>query len=148
MTTRAEIVAEARSWLGTPYHHQARLKGVGVDCAGLLIGVARNLGMVPPDMDVSNYPRQPDGVSLLAACDRWMQRVDLRDLLPGDAIAVRFETDPQHLGILGDYRASGLSIIHSADQRGHVRGKVLEHRLMPFFEGRVVTGYRFPGVLD
>ena len=36
-----DIVTEARTWVRTPYHHQARLKGVGVDCAGLVIGVAR-----------------------------------------------------------------------------------------------------------
>jgi cell wall-associated NlpC family hydrolase len=36
---RPDIVEEARSWLGTPYHHQAALKGVGCDCIGLLRGV-------------------------------------------------------------------------------------------------------------
>jgi NlpC/P60 family putative phage cell wall peptidase len=33
----------ARSWIGTPYRHQAALKGVGCDCLGLLIGVWREL---------------------------------------------------------------------------------------------------------
>jgi NlpC/P60 family putative phage cell wall peptidase len=35
------IVAEARSWIGTPYHHQASLKGVGCDCIGLVRGIWR-----------------------------------------------------------------------------------------------------------
>lgn len=39
--TRAAIVAEARSWLGTPYRHQASLKGVGCDCLGLVRGIWR-----------------------------------------------------------------------------------------------------------
>ena len=39
--TQAAIVAEATSWLGTPYRHQASLKGVGCDCLGLLRGVWR-----------------------------------------------------------------------------------------------------------
>ena len=43
MTDSAKIVAQARSWLGTPYHHQARLKGVGCDCLGLLRGLWRAL---------------------------------------------------------------------------------------------------------
>jgi cell wall-associated NlpC family hydrolase len=30
---RAAVVAEARSWLGTPFHHQGRVKAAGVDCA-------------------------------------------------------------------------------------------------------------------
>ena len=49
---RATIVAAARGWIGTPYRHQAALKGVGCDCLGLLIGVWRELGgeagAVPP----------------------------------------------------------------------------------------------------
>jgi len=35
------VIAEARSWIGTPYRHQASLKGVGCDCLGLLRGVWR-----------------------------------------------------------------------------------------------------------
>lgn len=34
---RLAVVAEARSWLGTPYHHRAAIRGVGVDCALLLL---------------------------------------------------------------------------------------------------------------
>jgi NlpC/P60 family putative phage cell wall peptidase len=40
---RRAIVVAARSWIGTPYRHQAALKGVGCDCLGLLIGVWREL---------------------------------------------------------------------------------------------------------
>jgi NlpC/P60 family putative phage cell wall peptidase len=35
------ILEEARSWIGTPYQHQASLKGVGCDCIGLVRGVWR-----------------------------------------------------------------------------------------------------------
>lgn len=34
-----QAVAEAITWLGTPYHHQGRVKGVGVDCGTLLCEV-------------------------------------------------------------------------------------------------------------
>lgn len=43
---RAAIVAEARTWLRTPYHAGARLKGVGVDCAQLVIGVYAGAGVI------------------------------------------------------------------------------------------------------
>lgn len=33
------LIAEARSWCGTPYRHQASCKGAGADCLGLLRGV-------------------------------------------------------------------------------------------------------------
>jgi NlpC/P60 family putative phage cell wall peptidase len=52
---RATIVAEARTWLGTPYHHAAKIKGVGVDCLTLLIGVYENVGLIPPTT-VEHYP--------------------------------------------------------------------------------------------
>ena len=43
----AAVVAAARSWLGTPYRHQASLKGAGADCLGVVRGVWREL--VGPD---------------------------------------------------------------------------------------------------
>ena len=43
--TPYDIVTQARTWIGTPYHHAAAVKGVGSDCTGLLIGVARELGI-------------------------------------------------------------------------------------------------------
>src|SRR5690242_12458263 len=41
MPTRTRIIAEARAFIGTPYRHQASLKGVGCDCLGLVRGVWR-----------------------------------------------------------------------------------------------------------
>lgn len=52
---RAAVVAEAESWLRTPYHHSARVKGAGVDCAQILIGVYSNVGLVDP-FDTGEYP--------------------------------------------------------------------------------------------
>ncbi len=51
MATGLEVVRVARTWLGTPYHHQGRVKGAGVDCAGLSVGVAKELGL--SDVDVT-----------------------------------------------------------------------------------------------
>ena len=39
----ARVIAIARSWLGTPYHDQASLRGVGCDCLGLARGVWREI---------------------------------------------------------------------------------------------------------
>lgn len=51
---RAAVVNEAMSWLGTPYHHHARVKGVGVDCAQILIAVYSSLGLAP-GIDPGHY---------------------------------------------------------------------------------------------
>ena len=37
------IVTAARAWIGTPYLHQASVRGVGCDCLGLLRGVWRDV---------------------------------------------------------------------------------------------------------
>jgi NlpC/P60 family putative phage cell wall peptidase len=144
MTTRAEVVREAREWVGTAYQHQQRAKGVAVDCAGLVIGVARALVLVPPDFDVTGYARQPDGVSLLAHCDRWMVRLHEAEMQAGDVIVMRFESDPCHFAILGDHRA-GLSMIHALRTRDG-GGRVIEHRLAPHHLQQLVAVYQLPGV--
>ena len=46
----ARVIAIARSWLGTPYHDQASLRGVGCDCLGLARGVWREA--VGPEVSV------------------------------------------------------------------------------------------------
>jgi NlpC/P60 family putative phage cell wall peptidase len=53
---RALVVAAARSWIGTPYHHAADVKGHGVDCAMLLVRVYCDLGLVEP-FDPRPYTR-------------------------------------------------------------------------------------------
>ena len=52
---RARVVAEALTWLGTPYHHRAKLKGVGVDCAQLPLAVYAGAGIIE-DFDTGDYP--------------------------------------------------------------------------------------------
>lgn len=146
MIHRAAIVAEARSWLGTPYQHQARLKGAAVDCIGLVIGVARAVGAVAPDFDFNGYSRQPDGVSLLRECDLLMAgRVEEGAMRPGDVIVTRYAKDPCHFGILTDYPAGGLAVVHALGSRDG-RGAVIEHRLSQASAHRFVTAYRLPGV--
>jgi NlpC/P60 family putative phage cell wall peptidase len=146
---RHDVVAEARTWLGTPFHHQARVRGVGVDCAGLVIGVSRALDLVPATFDVTGYARQPDGRSLLALCDQHMRRVDQADMGPGDVLVLRWDHDPQHMGIVGDYLHGGLSLIHALGVPGDKRSRVVEHRLdltVMIGGGRFVAAFRLPGV--
>lgn len=58
MTARHAIVAEAQSWLGTPYHHHGRIKGVGVDCAQILLAVYCDALHLAPALDVGAYSTQ------------------------------------------------------------------------------------------
>ena len=46
--SRADVVREVRSWIGTPYHLAADVKSVGVDCAMLVLRVYADLGLIAP----------------------------------------------------------------------------------------------------
>lgn len=145
MPTRADIVATARTWLDTPFHHRERQKGVGVDCAGLLIGIARELGLVASDFDVPEYLPQPDGHTLLAWCREYMGAEISRDAMqPGDAVVFVSDKHPQHLAIVGDYLHGGLSMIHACNVEHPPR--VVEQRLMFSRNLRFVSAFAFPGI--
>lgn len=144
MTTREEIVTAARGHIGTPFHHLGRLPGVGLDCAGLLVVVARQLALMPATFDVPVYGPNPDGRKMLAWCNEYMTPVTRENMRPGDALVMITDVLPQHLGILGDYRHGGLSLIHAAN--GARPPRVIETRLMFSRVQRFVAAYAFPGV--
>lgn len=138
----------ARSYLGTPFVHQGRVPGVGLDCAGLVINVARDLGRVAPDFDVSNYAQQPDKTSIVDACDLYLTRVPKDQAQPGDVIVIAWDRWPQHLGIMGVYALAPehRTLIHAFQRQGEKKAKVVEHRLTPDLMRRIVRAYRFPEV--
>jgi len=139
VVTPADVVEAARAHLGTPWQHQGRLPGVALDCGGLVICVGRELGLLPPDWDVPAYPRHPDG-SLMGYCDAVLHRRGAP--APGRVLVLAMRNDPQHLGIVADYRHGGFSIIHAAS----AAGKVVETRLMFTSNFRLRAVYKFPGV--
>lgn len=141
MTTGADVVAAARGELGTPWMHQARLPGVALDCAGLVIVTAKRLGLVSQAWDIADYGRLPDG-SLLDRCDEHMQRIGAMEL--GAVLVVAITGQPQHMGIVGDYRHGGWSLIHAASNARP--GRVIETRLMFHRAQQLRAVYRLPGV--
>ena len=125
----------ARAMLETPWQHQGRLPGVALDCVGLLICAARQIGYVASDFDINGYGRQPDGVALERYLREHLDPVAQPDMRPGDVVCVAFSRQPQHVGILGHYRHGGLSIIHAAgvvDPPRVVETRLLLGRLMQF----------------
>jgi len=140
MTTPEEIVAEAREWIGTKWNHMHRLKGVATDCAGIVVGVAQaKCGF---NADIPPYSRQPAKNSLVRMCEQHMTKADGPAL--GRVAVMRFQNEPQHLGIFGDYPGGGLSLIHAyAEAR-----KVVEHRFDETWAARVLAVYIIPGVVE
>lgn len=52
---RADVVAEAMTWLRTPHEHGQCVKGAGVDCGRFLIAVFQACDVVPP-IEPGAYP--------------------------------------------------------------------------------------------
>ena len=103
---RAAVVAEARSWLGTPYHHMGRVKGVGADCLTLPICCYQAAGIVPRDFKVAFYPRD---WNLHRADERYLEGVLQfgREIegppLPGDLVLWKFGRCFAHGAVVVDW---------------------------------------------
>lgn len=97
------VVAEAYRWLGTPWRHQGRRRGIGCDCIGFIGGVALMLSFPSArkwvsDLTTKGYGRQPDAGMLRAACNRHL--VPVTDPEPGDIYCMAYEGQPKHFAIL------------------------------------------------
>lgn len=135
------ILSIARQFLGTPFQHQGRRPGKGMDCVGLIVCVARELyGTL---FDIQGYPRQPDGWSLRRHCAEYLQPLTRLEASPGDVVLIQFSSQPAHLGILGD-RGRPLSLIHASSGRAGTLNRVIEHRLSRQWQERILAVYRFP----
>lgn len=112
---RASVVAAARAWLGTPYHHAADLKGEGVDCAMILVRVFVDLGLVEP-FDPRPYTRD---WFLHREDERYMgfllaRAREVESPEPGDVMLFRFGRCFSHGGIVT--AAKPLTIVHAYAQ--------------------------------
>lgn len=132
MINQAEIIAYARECLGTPFRHQGRICGVALDCAGVVVYVAKRLGFEV--IETPGYARTPSGGLLEAAADAQPYLTRVYDRQPGDVLMMRFEGDPQHVCIF-----TGETIIHALWKSK----KVSEHRLDAVWESRITRIYRF-----
>src|SRR5437016_4134796 len=89
---RTRIITEARSWIGTPYHHQASLKGAGCDCLGLLRGVWRGaIGSEPetPPAYSMDWAEATGEESLRDAAGRHLIEIPIAAFEAGDVLLFR-----------------------------------------------------------
>lgn len=142
MLQRTDIVAVARGWAGTPYHHQASTKGIGTDCLGLVRGVWREVygsdAEVPPAY--SRDWADASGIeTLLEAAARHLEKVPVLEAEAGDVIVFRMckRAIAKHAGIL----TSSDTFIHAMEGV-----PVSEVALTSWWRRRVVAAFKFPGV--
>lgn len=137
MIKRSDIVIEAMSWLGTPWHHHQGVKGAGVDCVQLVLKVAQNVGAVDESVKIDNYEPLARGKFLVRHLERLLERVD--GPCPGTVILMRHGTLDTHVGIIVSYT----SFIHaSARHKAVVRTSLGKHL------DDIRAFYDLPGVID
>jgi NlpC/P60 family putative phage cell wall peptidase len=158
MIARDTIIAAAHDWIGTPYHHQASLKGVGCDCLGLIRGLWRELQGPEPE-PLPPYTRDWGDATgsqpLLEAAGRHLVPTEIARALPGDVIVFRMQAGvAKHAGILTrgslNIRAQVAQSAAAPDQASFVHAQegigVAEMWLTPWWRRRVSAVFRFPRV--
>jgi NlpC/P60 family putative phage cell wall peptidase len=141
---RERIVRTARSWIATPYHHQASRKGVGCDCLGLVRGVWRELygsdAESPPGYS-RDWAEAAGAETLLVAAARHMKPVDIGAATSGDVIVFRLRAGliAKHAAILTE----PARFVHAMEG-----APVSEVALSPWWRRRIAGAFSFPGVDD
>lgn len=136
--TRDAVVAAARAWIGTPYHHQ----GVGADCLGLIRGVWRDLYGVDAEQP-PGYSRDWGEASgeetLIAAASRHLVPKFRSALAPGDVLVFRMRSGAiaKHAAIL----ATPTTMIHAMEDR-----RAAEIPFGAWWQRRLAVVFAFPGI--
>ncbi len=140
------VVAAVRGWLGTPYRHQAAVRGAGADCLGLIRGVWAELyGPLPEAVP----PYTPDWAE--PAREEALWAAALRHLRPAGAVPgpgevllfrMRAGAVAKHLGVLTEVPGGALAgarFVHAYSGHG-----VVESALSAPWARRVVARFAFP----
>jgi NlpC/P60 family putative phage cell wall peptidase len=139
------VVAEARAWIGTPYVHQASVRGAGADCLGLLRGVWRAVVGPEPEAVPAYTPDWGEAARdevLARAAARWLVARPLGAEAPGDVLLFRMREGSvaKHLGIAAEVGPRA-SFVHAYTGHG-----VIESPLSAPWRRRIVGRFAFPGV--
>jgi hypothetical protein len=130
--------------------HQGRIKGLGIDCVGIPLCVAGDLGLKDKDGLAMNgklyasYSPQPDGNHVHRMCQKHLVQKPVREMKPGDVISMKVESAPCHVGIVGE-DANGLTIIHAYSG---MMNKTIEHSIDAKWRRRIAGCFAFPEVED
>lgn len=127
MTPREQVVAEARRWIGTPYHHHGRIRGAGVDCAQILCAVYEACGQVE-HVDPGNYPADWHLHRSEELYLSWLEKVGAFEVdraQPGDVVVFQFGRTWSHGGIVIE---PGV-VLHAYIRRGVILSRFDEEPL-------------------
>ncbi|MEI6573834.1 MAG: NlpC/P60 family protein [Alphaproteobacteria bacterium] len=136
---RLRVITEARSWIGTPYHHAASRKGIGCDCLGLIRGIWRAvIGEEPeiPEPYRAGWIDTPGEERLRDAARRHLIEILPSNFCSGDILMFRWRDHlpAKHLGLA----TSDKTMVHA-----HEGASVAEVDL-GHWRKRLVYAFRLP----
>ncbi len=137
---RDRVIAAARGWIGTPYLHQASLKGVGCDCLGLVRGIWRELYGAEPETLPAYSPDWAEAgrtEAMAEAARRHMIERDVRTQQPGDLLLCRWR--PGAVAKHAMIATPGGRMIHA--QEG---ARVCEVPMGAWWQRRIAFVFAFP----
>jgi len=145
--TRAQIVAETRQWLGTPYRHQASLKGVGCDCLGLVRGVWRGVIGTEPERAPPYSPDWAEAMraeTLAQAAARHLVPIACGEFQPDDVLLFRWRVHlpAKHAAIVTSWGENRPALMVHA----HDGAAVTEVAIAPWWRRRLAYAFQFPDV--
>jgi len=145
------IAEQAASYVGAPFKHQGRLRS-GLDCIGLAVAVARDLGLLSERRDICdrripiaafdepNYSREPTEASIVAPLEKFLDKLeDAADINVGDILLFRIARRPQHIGIVHHISADAVYFVHAYQPARKVRMDDMGTR----WKKRLISVYRF-----
>jgi NlpC/P60 family putative phage cell wall peptidase len=138
------IIKEALEWVGTPYKHQASLKGKGSDCVGLLFGIWKTIyGKFPDDFVIPyytpNWAEETKDNIMVNVCKKYLEEIPLNAYIPGDIMLYRMlrSAPVKHCAIV----VSPDSIVHAYSGHGVIKTSLLHGR-----NSQLMHVFRFPEV--
>ncbi len=141
---RRLVLGAARGWLGTPYRHQASVKGEGADCLGLVRGVWREVAGEEPEAPPpyrADWAEVGGEETLLHAARRWLVEIRPEAARSGDVLLFRMSAGcpAKHCAILSDDGGPEPRMIHAYWGRS-----VVESWMGPWWRRRLVAAFRWP----
>ena len=132
---RSKLIKEAHTWIGTPWKHNQKAKGHGVDCVNFLYEIASASGIELPPMP-KRYKRNVVGDSISSYLAQTFRLISFTEIQKGDILVFQWGGVGHHVGIVADTMPC-ISFIHANNNLGFV----LKQNLDTDFLARLIEQY-------
>lgn len=136
MNFERDIVTAARKYIGVRWHHQGRTRNVGLDCAGIFVVSAADIGITVEDF--LQYNRDLDSNRLESMLQKYLYRIPPEEAVHGNLLGFSNadRSKIKHLAFKTDR-----GILHAKYRRDGT-GKVVEEPMSATLKKRLHSAWR------